>query len=281
MNLVFSTRLPRISLAALALVGAAIAAPRLASAAYPIVDSNITIAAPTIDITPAQAAAGYSGYFDVTITDSTTQNLAQFQAQLNLAGPGTNVQIVGADLAQASNGEFNDPTNNAYQAGVPDGIGDAAGASPNFLNLGEYVLAQTGYATNNSGLLTNGGYVAFDSTQAQNSDSTNSGVVSMVAGTSYDLMQVYFTIAPGTGAGSYALTFDTNAPYNNAAGQTANDVNADFVNTVSNSNLTSYAETSVSVGAIVVLSPEPGSIVLMVLGMVGLIGVGVRRARRA
>jgi hypothetical protein len=277
MNLVFSTRLPRIGLAALALIGAAIAAPRLASA-YPIVDSSITIAAPTIDITPAQAAAGYSGYFDVTITDTSTQNLAQFQATLSLAGDGSQVALVGGDLGQLTNGQYNDPTNNSYQNTPADGIGDAAGSSPNLIY--PYVLGNV-YATVNSGDVVNGGLVSVSSsTAAGNSDASNSGTVSMTAGTTYSLMQVYFTVAPGTGPGSYALTFDTAAPYNNTTGQTNNDPSANFVNLVSNSNTTSYAETSTSFGSITIV-PEPTSVVLMLFGAIGLIGYGLRRTRRA
>jgi hypothetical protein len=282
MNLVFSTRLPRIGLAALALIAAGIAAPRLASA-YPIVDSSITIAAPTIDITPAQAAAGYSGYFDVTITDTSTQNIAQFQATLSLAGNGSQVALVGGDLGQLTNGEYNDPSSNGYGGGASptpaDGIGDAAGSSPSLLY--PYILGNV-YATVNSGEVTNGGVVSVsDANDAGNSDLTNSGTVSMTAGTTYSLMQIYFTVAPGTGPGSYALSFDTNAPYNNTAGQNTNDPLANFVNLISPSNTTSYAETSTSFGAIVVQSPEPASVLLMLFGVVGLIGYGVRRARRA
>jgi len=277
MNLVFSTRLPRIGLAALALIGAAIAAPRLASA-YPIVDSSITIAAPTIDITPAQAAAGYSGYFDVTITDTSTQNLAQFQATLSLAGDGSQVALVGGDLGQLTNGEYNDPANNSYQNTPADGIGDAAGSSPNLIY--PYVLGNV-YATTNSGEVTNGGIVSVSTTtDAGNSDTTNSGTVSMTAGTTYSLMQVYFTVAPGTGPGSYALSFDTNAPYNNTTGQNTNDPSANFVNLISPSNTTSYAETSTSFGSITIV-PEPTSVVLMLFGAIGLIGYGLRRTHRA
>jgi len=280
MNHVFSTRLPRIgrSLAALVLVGAAMAAPRLASA-YPIIDTNITIAAPTIDITYAQAQAGYSGYFDVTLTDTAAQNLAQFQASLTLAGDSSHVAIAGADYGQLTNGQYNDPSNPAYQNTAPDGIGDAAGASPNLLD--PYVFGNV-YATTNSGDVTGGGAPYSITPDADNSDATNSGVVALTANTVYSLEQVYFTVAAGTAPGTYSLTFDTNAPYENVAGQRGNDASADFVNLVSNSNTTSYQETNATNGAIVILpAPEPASVALMLLGAIGLIGFGWRRARRA
>jgi hypothetical protein len=270
-------------LAALALIGAAIAAPRLA-VAYPIVDSNITIAAPVINVTAAQAAAGYSGYFDVTLTDTSTQNLAQFQATLHLGGDGSQVALVGGDLGQITNGQYNDLSNPDYQNPVPpgpitpDGIGDAVGASPNLIY--PYILGNV-YSTINSGDVVYGGVVSVsDANDAGNSDAANSGTVSMTAGTTYSLMQIYFTVAPGTGPGSYALTFDTNAPYNDASGQTGNDPSGDFVNLVSTSNLTSYAETATTFGSINIV-PEPTSVVLMLFGAIGLIGYGVRRNRRA
>jgi len=278
MNLVFSRRLGR-SLAALLLVGAAVAAPRLASA-YPLIDNNITIAAPAIVVTAAQAAAGFSGYFDVTLTDTAAEHIAQFQATMTLSGPGTNVQLVGSDLGQLTNGEYNDSSNPAYQATRADGIGDAAGSSPNLLD--PYVLGNV-YATTKSSDATGGGQNFFNATSSDNSDSTTSGTVTLVANTTYSLMQVYFTVAPGTGPGTYSLTFDTAVPYNNTTGQNHNDPSADYVNLVSNANQTSYQETKSTAGSITILAPtpEPSSVVLMALGFIGLVGFGVRRARKA
>ena len=249
----------------------------IAGVAYPgaaraeVIDTNITIAAPTIDITFAQAQAGVTGYFDVILTDTAAETLAQFQASLTLAGPGTNVSIVGADLGQVSNGETSSPR------AVADGIGDAVNASPNLID--PYVLGNV-YATVNSGDVVNGGWVYHDSTDADNSDGTNTGTVSLSPNTAYSLEQVYFQIQPGTAEGIYGLTFDTNAPYNDLPGQTGNDPLGDFVNLVSNANLTSYEGTNVISGAIVI-TPEPGSVVLMLLGVIGLLGHGWRRRRAA
>jgi hypothetical protein len=270
MNLVFSTRLPRIGLAALALVGAVIAAPRFANAAA----ADITFAAPTVNIT--QEPYDQTGYFDVTVSDTVGDKLGQFQAALSLSQGASSISIVGNDLGQLTNGEFND-TNPGTN---PDGIGDAAGASPNLID--PYILAQDGvYADNNSAGLHNGALEYFDSTDANNSDLTNSGTVLFTPNTLYALEQVYYDIPANTPVGSYALTFNTDAPGNALQG----DGGADFLNLVSNTNGTSYTTPGTTTsGAFVVTAavvPEPTSVVLMLLGAIGLIGFGLRRARQA
>jgi hypothetical protein len=284
MNLVFSTRLPRIGLAALALVGVAFAAPRLASATT---DSNVTIAVPTIELTAAQGTAGASGYFDVTITDTAAESLAQVQGTINLTGPGivanapsgNAVQIVGGDYGQLTNAQNADSNNAGFGLAVADGIGDAAGASPNLLS--PYVFGNV-YASTNSNDVQTGAGVSTDSTNAQNSDGGFSGNTTLTAGTTYSIEQVYWSVAPGTGPGTYSLTLVTDAPFqSNVAG---GDPNADYVNLVNANNTTSYEQTLFTNGAIVInapVVPEPASIVLMVLGAVGLVGFGLRRARRA
>ena len=273
----------RTSFAAFLLVATAIAAPGLAST-YPLYDSNITIAAPTIDITHAQAQAGVVGYFDVTLTDTAAETFAQFQATMTLSAPGivsngpsNNVSIVGADLGQLSNAE----TGSARFVG--DGIGDAAGSSPNLIY--PYVLGNA-YATTDSSEVSGNGWAAQVSTSAWNSDLTSPGtLVTLVPNTVYSLMQVYYHVLPGTQPGSYALTFDTNAPFQDVPGQTHNDPAADYVNLVSSSIAYDYDETNAINGAIVILpdspatTPEPGSVVLLLLGASALLGIGWRRAR--
>jgi hypothetical protein len=269
MNLVFSTRLPRIGLAALALVGAAIAAPQFAHAGA----ANITFAAPTITVDTAGpvTASDQTGYFDVTISDTVgSDTLAQFQASLMLNQDSSNnanvsnIQIVGGDYGNLSNSYYTQP----------DGIGDAAGSSPNLIDT--YVMA------GNSADITNSGYVYFDPTDADNSDDTNTGTVTMAANTTYSMLQVYYDIPAGTPVGSYSLTFDTNAPFNSISNPGGDPV-ADFLNLISNANTNSYVSPGTTIaGAInIVQTPEPTSVVLMMLGAIGLIGLGVRRARRA
>ncbi|HEX4146268.1 MAG TPA: PEP-CTERM sorting domain-containing protein, partial [Pirellulales bacterium] len=93
----------------------------------------------------------------------------------------------------------------------------------------------------------------------------------------YSMEQVYYDIPAGTPVGSYSLTLDQNS--------LATDPGADFVNLISNSNTVAYFSPGTAInGAIVVnaaVIPEPASVVLMVLGSIGLIGFGLRRARRA
>jgi PEP-CTERM motif len=272
MNLVFSTRLPRIGLAALALVGAVIAAPRFANASA----ATMTFDVPTVNIT--QEPYDQTGYFDVTISDTTSDKLGQFLVGVTTSPGASSIAIVGADLGQLTNGEYADPSSNSFMATNPDGIGQPAGASPNLID--PYVFAQDGiYADNNSGGLQNGFLQSFDSTDAGNSDLTNSGTVTLAANTLYSLVQVYYDIPANTPVGSYAIALNSGPVVANApAGN-------DYVNLVSNSNGTSYAAPGTQTsGAFVVTAaviPEPASVVLMLFGAVGLIGIGMRRARRA
>jgi len=259
MNLVFSTRTARISLAALALIGAGIVAPRLANAA----DLNVTFTAPVINLTAAQGAAGTSGYFDVTITDSASESISAFQSTIALAGDGSQVAFVGADYGNLSNPYA--------ENGFGDGIGDAPGSSPNLL----FPYAFAG----NSSDITNSANVSWDSNDVENSDLTNSGLVALTANTVYATMQVYYTVAPGTLPGSYAITFNTNAPFNSISNP-GGDPTADFVSLAANNNTNGYVQTN-SIAGSINITPEPASVVMMLFGAVGLIGYGLRRARRA
>jgi len=260
MNLVFSTRLPQIGLAALTLVGAAIATPRLANAS----PATITFAAPTISVEAGTAGpngvttSDNSGYFDVTITDTVADTLAQYQATLTLNQGVSSVAITGADFGNLSN-SYNTTPEGTY----------AAGASPALIDT--YVM------NGNSSDISGGGLPYVDATDADNSDLTNTGVASLAANTVYSMEQVYYDIPVGTPVGSYSLFFDQNS--------LSTDPGADFVNLISNSNTVSYFTPGTAInGALVVTampSPEPASVVLMALGAIGLIGLGVRRARRA
>jgi hypothetical protein len=278
MNLVFSTRLPRLGLAALALVSAVIAAPRFANASA----ANVTFAVPTITVQSEPFAQ--TGYFDVTLTDTAADKLGQFQAVVTLSPGASGISIVGGDLGQNTNGEDADPTNNSFGATNPDGIGDAAGASPNLIDT--YALSQVQsppgdyYDNNNSGGLQNGALVGFTTTTAQNSDESATANQLLTANTVYSMLQVYYSIPANATAGSYALTLNNITVNNPSPG------NADYVNLVSSSNTTSNLAPGTTInGAIVVtpgvMTPEPASVVLMLFGAIGLIGMGVRRARRA
>jgi len=268
MNLVFSTRLPRIGLAALVLVGAAVAAPRFAAAS----NATVTFDAPTISVTNVLGGVTTSdntGYFDVTVSDSAAgDSMAQFQASLSLNQGLSNVTITGADLGQLTNPYAAATAPNDSEYNGADGIGQAAGSSPNLIDT--YVL------NGNSSEVSASGFPYSDTTDADNSDLTNSGLSAMAQNAVYSLEQVYYDIPAGTPVGSYALVWDTNGY--------ANDSGSNFIDLVSNSGTAAYALPGSSInGALVVAlpSPEPSSIVLMLLGVIGLVGFGWRRARRA
>jgi hypothetical protein len=87
------------------------------------------------------------------------------------------------------------------------------------------------------------------------------------------LMTVSFSVPAGTPAGTYALTFNQNDP--------TSDFTADWYNNVSNSDPGTFSPGAVVNGSIVVTTPEPSSVLMLLVGAVGLIGIGVRRARKA
>jgi hypothetical protein len=223
MNLVFSRRLGR-SLAALALVGAAIVAPRLANAGT-IEFSIGNESAPTNGIT------GGTGSFDVLITDSGTDTIGQFGMDIFLNSGASSVAFTTATLITTS----------------------------------PYVFV------GNSGQQTASGPAGqpfVDSNEASNSDLTNSGTVTL-SGALQALINVSYVVPAGTAAGDYAITFNQDDP--------TTDPFADYTSTTN----TSPIDTSPGLapaGAIVVTTPEPSSIALLVLGAIGLFGF--RRLRR-
>jgi len=226
MNLVFSRRLGR-SLAALALVGAAIVAPRLANAGtieFSIADQTAPVTAGAGGFTTSDS----TGSFDVVITDSGSDPLSQFQADILLNQGASGITITGATLLTA-------------EAYVFNGNSQEQGNSSPF----------------------------FDSNEATNSDGTNSGTVTL-GSSPLGLMQVSYDIPAGTPVGSYSLTFNQDAY--------PADANADYVG-ATNSTEVLPSPGAVANGAIVVNPiPEPSSIVLLVLGAIGMFGF--RRLRR-
>jgi hypothetical protein len=228
MNLVFSTRLARIGMAGLVLVGAAIAAPQVASA------GSITFSAPTVDL--PTSGSDRTGFIDIAITDTTSDPLAQFLADVFINPGATNITFISADFSTT----------------IP------------------YVIQPT----TNSGDISGSGSVFFDSNEATNNDGTNTGVTTI--GTSpLGLLRIEYDVPGGTPAGTYPITFNQDDP------NTSGDPFASFVDTVSNEDITHLQSPNAFVNGAIVITPEPSSVLLAVLGAVGLIGVGLRRVRRA
>jgi len=253
MKLAFSTRLPRIgSLAALVLVGAVIAAPQLASAGV------ITFTAPTITITPAQAAAGVTGYANVTISEP---------------GGGDTIYQSGVDL-------FLDPKTSGLNfvpyAGDGSVTGQTAGADYH-TEIGPPAL-ETYLFNGKSSDISFNSPVFTDSydgsnanqSEAQTSDETTGTGVALSASL-LGLMRIEYNIPAGSPAGTYPLTF---TPAVNGGG-------GNFTDNVSVLDSNYQLPGSLVNGAIIIQTPEPSSMLMMVLGTVGLIGLGVRRTRRA
>jgi len=238
MNLVFSTFLPRIgrSLAALALVGFGISG--LASA------GTITFEAPTVDITAGQAAAGVTGYADVTAFDSATDSIYQDGEDMYLNPGTTGVSIIAGDYNTTPTYIFNGNSSNVTEG------------SPVFVDTYDNGNNYDPGSQNES--------------EVQESDNALNGTPTSLTSSPLGIVRFEYSIPAGTPAGTYTLTL---VPSNEGGTGT-------YTDTVSQSDNNSYLVPTIIDGAIVVL-PEPGSVVLMVLGAVGLVGFGFRRARRA
>jgi len=243
MNLAFLTRLPRIgSLAALVLVGAVVAAPGLANAGV--------ISFSYANQTPVTSAGG-SGTIDVVITETGTQDtLFQFQVESFLANHGgSNISL-----------------NAALETGTPIPPGSAGGYAG---GTSGYVFGQNSY--NNSFAVSGGGQIGVNSpTDIGSSDADVSTGTLLGGATQYGLMQLEFTVPAGTAAGAYTMSFNTDDP----------NTDGDWVDIISKSD-TAVVSPGLSVNGAIVVTPEPASVLMMVIGAVGLIGIGLRRARRA
>jgi len=246
MNLAFLTRLPRIgSLAALVLVGAAIAAPGLANAGV--------ISFSFANQTPVTSAGG-SGTIDVVVTETgTPDTLFQFQVEAFLANHGgSNISL-----------------NAALETGAPVPPGSAGGFAG---GTSGYVFGQNSY--NNSADVAGGGQIGVNSpTDISNSDNDVTSGTQLGGATQYGLMQLEFTVPAGTAAGSYVMSFNQDDP--------SVDGSADYVDIISKADFTGQVSPGLAPNGAIVVTPEPASMLIMVIGAIGLIGVGVRRARRA
>jgi len=119
----------------------------------------------------------------------------------------------------------------------------------------------------NSSLQSNNGSPFFADTEAANSDLTNSGTATL--GAALGLMHVVYNVPAGTPVGDYALTFNQDDP--NV------DPFADFTSPT-NTSAVDTSPFSAPSGAIHV-TPEPSSIVMLILGAVGLFGFRRLRTR--
>jgi len=247
MNRAFLTRLPRIgSLAALVLVGAAIAAPGLANAG--VISFSFANQSPAV----INGATGGSGTVDVVITETgTPDTLFQFQVEAFLTNHG------GSNIA----------LNAALETGAPVPPGSAGGYAG---GTNGYVFGQNSY--NNSAAVSGGGQIGVNSSTDIGSSDNDVTAGTLLGTTSYGLMQLEFTVPAGTAAGSYTLSFNQDDPNT--------DGSADYVDIISKADGNPVSPALAPNGAIVV-TPEPASVLMMIIGAVGLIGVGVRRARRA
>jgi hypothetical protein len=260
MNLVFSTRLPRLALAALALVGAVIAAPQASMAA------SVSFDAP--NVTVAESATAQTVSADITISDSVaTDILAGYQLDLfvsstpgNVSNPAdlpanlleTAVTITGFTLG--TTGEqyvYNSTT--------------AAAGNADVNNSNDVNFASPGYLSN----FTTGDGATVASEIYNNDGYANTDVATLNA--TYGLANVQFTIAAGYSGTVYlvwnndGIANDSFAPFYELSGNPVNPIDPNLVT-----------------GSIVVTAiPEPASVVLMLFGAIGLIGYGLRRARKA
>ena len=202
-----------------------------------------------------QAVAGVTGFADVTISET---------------GGGDTVFQSGVDL-------FLNPKTTGINFVPYAGDGSVTGqtAGSDYNTTATYIYnGQSSDISFNSPVYTD----SFDSSnsnksEAQTSDeTTNAGVA--LSSTLLGLMRIEYNVPAGSAAGTYPLTF---TPAVNGGG-------GNFYDNVSVLDSNYLLPGSLINGSIIVQpapTPEPSSIVMMVLGAMGLIGIGVRRARRA
>jgi hypothetical protein len=260
MNLVFSTRLPRIGLAALALVGAAIAAPRTSMA------STVSFDAPTVTVAESNSVQTVNA--DVTISDTVaTDILAGYQLDLFVSTtPGNvmNPSQLPANLLE-TNVTITGFTLNTTSAQYVYNSSTAAPASTDVGNSNDVNFQTPLYLTN----YTTGDGATLASEMYNGDTYSNTDVATLNA--TYGLANVQFTIAAGYSGTVYlvwnndGIASDSYAPFYELSTATVTPIDPNLVT-----------------GSITVTPiPEPASVVLMLLGAVGLVGYGVRRTRKA
>jgi len=266
MSHVSFTRVSRIgSLAALVLVGAALAAPQSSMA------STVTFTAPTVteDLSPAQVAAGSTTSVQITISDTVTSDiLAGYGLDLfanTKAGNVINPTDFGANpglLETSINfSGFSLSTTPAYVYNNTTG----AAANANVNNSNDINFTAGAYLTNYT--TSDGSSVA---NELYNGDTyANTDVASL--NQTYGLATLDLTVAAGFTGTIYLVwngdgqSTDSFAPFYELSGAPSNPLDPTLVP-----------------GSItIVKTPEPASVVMMVLGAVGLLGLGWRRTRRA
>jgi len=266
MNLVFSRRHWRI--------GAGVAALALSVAASSAMASTVTFTAP--DITVAQSGTAQTYTADVLISDTNTSDIindfqldlfVQPTATFSSAAPGLNGDVnvaygatTGFDLNTTSVSTGGNVISNSASApylynnpGNPNNSNDITFASPQYL---------ADYTTTLAGPQQAGANEAY-----ANDTWANTDVAQMTQ--TWAIARVYITVAAGF-TGTEYLVWNNNG--------TNNDAFAPFysLSTATTNNL----DPNLIGGVITVLSPEPSSVVLLVLGAVGLFGVRRLRGRR-
>jgi len=259
MNLEFSNRLRRVGVGVVALA-------LLAVAGSSAMASTVTFTAPSFTVSESGSAQTYTA--DVLISDTNTSDIiSDFQLDLFLqptntfssASPGGNSDT---NIAYGANTGFDFVTTSTTQAG----------AEPYLYNNS---LAGN---TNNSNSInfSNGGYLT-TFTSALPPDSSINEVYGADAYATNDtaqmtqtwaLARLYITVAANFTGQEYlvwnnnGINNDSNAPFYSLSTAQATPLDPNFV------------------GGVITVVPEPSSVILMVLGAVGLFGVRRLRGRR-
>ena len=178
--------------------------------------TTFSFSVPTINVT--KEPYDQTGYFDVTVKESGTGPLAQFQADLLLNGGSSGISFINADLSTTAPYVFNGNSQDISNDGLPfyAGYYGPPGNGP------PWDLAAT--------------------SEAENVDGTNTGTVTLSGNTSYGLMRVEYDIPANTPVGDYSMTFNQDDP--NV------DPFADWVNTISPESSVYFSPQSVMNGAI-------------------------------
>jgi hypothetical protein len=243
----------------------------------PAIASDVTFTAPTITVPESATAQTYTA--DVLISDTNpTDILAGYQLDLFISS------TPGAYNPVYNNGDVINPTPNVLETNAIFGGLDVSTASvtngpsaPNVYNNSnpgnqnnlDDLSYSLYYLTDYTNPIADPGFP----NEMYNGDTYVNNDVALLNET-WGLTRIYITVAAGF-VGTEYLVWNANG--------TNNDAFAPFYELSTINNGTTQLDPNLVAGSITVLAPapEPGSVVLMLFGAIGLLGSGWRRTRLA
>jgi len=252
----------RFSLMSLLVAAAVIALPSL------VLADTITFSAPTINLT--ESNSNQTGYFDVLISNTADNNTEGTNGSTDGSGA-SETSTNGQDIITSFTVDLSTTAN--IFAGGSDQT-DKNGQTVPYIYEGATYNSHTEPANSS----TDSGYTGAGTNLSNGpgnqwmSDDGNSNTATILyAGTALGLLQVEYVI-PGMTTGSYPLYIGT--PNTDYANQNVQSIWSDTWN---NNNVPAVVNGAINIVA--APTPEPSSLVLLVLGAVGLFGIRRLRSR--